>query len=154
MCESLPMKNVVQVVVENLKASSEIAANLLLRLRLSLLLRGSSHRRGDGAEAETEKQKVASGEIHTYWLQWRFKRNIGRRLSDVTRSFHVWYLQYNRQTVGFGQQAVLQSRNLWSKSLRNSSFKSVQKDKYHSGFLDSSKCEIEIEIRLRFLLLI
>ena len=59
------MKNVVQVVVENLKASSEIAANLLLlRLRLSLHLRSSSHRRGDGAEAETEKQKVASGEIH------------------------------------------------------------------------------------------
>ena len=66
MFESLPMKNVVQVVVENLKASSEIAANLLLllHLRLSLHLRGSSHRRGDGAEAETEKQKVASGEIH------------------------------------------------------------------------------------------
>ena len=61
-----------------------------------------------------------------------------------------WML--NRQSV-FGQQAELQSRNLWSKSLYFS-FVSGQKDKYHSGFLDSSKREIEIEIRSRFLLLI
>ena len=129
---SLPLRNV--VVVENVKSSSKTGANLLRRLRppvrpssassssspLTLLLRGSSHRRNLKLKTKGHRSRSVRYSDGNSGVSSSVSR------SDVTRSFRVWY--YNADDSEFAQQVAM---DITQPRVRITQILS----RYHSGFL-------------------